>query len=246
MNESFDEILVLKEIDYKENDKILHALSKTKGKIQLISKGCRKTNSHLMNVSQIFAYARCTFNQSKDMYIITSAELIESFYNLRNNMESFVYGNYILELISYIAQENDIDPKIFDMTVKLLHHLSKSEKNFDVLISAYELKLVSMLGYKPDFKNCLSCSDTIKTEGRFSIEEGGFFCKNCTDSTNDVKYGSGINVSYHDILTMDKLLRTKFESIIAIENVNSKITGLIRRYLYYHIGKENFAALKLL
>ena len=37
-----EEVLILKEVKYKENDKILHALSKTRGKIQLLSKGCKK------------------------------------------------------------------------------------------------------------------------------------------------------------------------------------------------------------
>lgn len=37
-----EEILILKEISYKENDKILHALSRTRGKIRIISKGSKK------------------------------------------------------------------------------------------------------------------------------------------------------------------------------------------------------------
>jgi len=74
-----EEVLIVKEVSYKENDKILHALSRTKGKIQLISRGCRKNNSHLVNVSQLFAYSRCSLVKSRDMYIINSAELIDNF-----------------------------------------------------------------------------------------------------------------------------------------------------------------------
>jgi len=235
-----EEVLILKEVKYKENDKILHALSKTRGKIQLLSKGCKKNNSHLINVSQLFAYSKCMLFKSKDMYIIDQAELVDNFYNIRNNMDAFLYGNYILELIGFVAQENDVDYKIFNMTVELLRCLSQFTSDFEKLAAAYELKLISMLGYKPDFYNCLSCGANIKSSSIFSIEEGGFYCSNCE------KYVSGINMEYNEILAMERILRTKFEDISSIDNINSKVINLIRKFLFYYIGKNNFITLKLL
>lgn len=235
-----EEVLILKEVNYKENDKILHALSRTNGKIQLLSRGCKKNNSHLINVSQLFAYSKCSLYKTKDMYIINSAELIDNFYNIRSNIDAFLYGNYILELISFIAQENDIDYKIFNMTVSILKSLSTFNKDFDKVTAAYELKLVSMLGYKPDFNYCLSCGERIKTDAVFSIEEGGIYCPGC------VKYGSGINMNYKEILSMERILKSKFEHISSIEGVNSKILNIIRQFLFYYIGKNNFTTLKML
>lgn len=234
-----DEILVVKEVNYKENDKILHALSRTRGKIQLIAKGAKKSNSHLITSSQLFAYSKCSMTTSKDMYIMTSADLIDNFYNLKNNMDAFFYGNYILELISFIAQENEVDSRIFDMTVSVLHYLSTMSKDFDKLIAAYELKLVSMLGYKPNFKHCLSCGKEINSYSQLSIKEGGLFCSQC------VNYGNGINVTYNEILTMENILKSRFENISSIE-VNKKILHIIRNFLFYYIGKDNFTTLKLL
>lgn len=234
-----DEILVLKEVSYKENDKILHVLSRTRGKIQLISKGAKKSNSHLINASQLFAYSKCYMTVSKDMYIITSADLIDNFFNLKNNMDAFFNGSYILELISFVAQENEVDFRVFDMTVSFLHYLSSMSKDFDKLTAAYELKLVSMLGYKPDFRHCIACGNEINENSKFSIKDGGLLCPDCVNS------GSGINVTYSEILTMEKILKTKFESIGSIE-VNQKILQIIRSFLFYYIGKDNFTTLKLL
>jgi DNA repair protein RecO (recombination protein O) len=234
-----DEILVVKELNYKENDKILHALSRAGGKIQLISKGSKKSNSHLINASQLFAYSKCSMTKSRDMYVITSAELIDNFYNLKNDMDAFYHGNYVLELVSFVAQENEVDYRIFDMTVSVLSYLSTMSKDFDKLTAAYELKLASMLGYKPDFKHCLSCGKDIKSESQFSIKDGGLFCSEC------VNYGNGINVTYNEILTMERILKVKFENIGSIE-VNQKTLQIIRNFLFYYIGKDNFTTLKLL
>lgn len=234
-----DEILILKEVIYKENDKILHALSRTNGKIQLLSKGSKKSNSHLINVSQLFAYSKASMTKSKDMYIITHAELVDNFYGLKNNMEAFFYASYILELISYVAGENEVDARIFDMTVSALKYFSEIKNGYNKLIAAYELKLISMLGYKPDFMHCISCGNDIQTNAKFSIQEGGLFCNEC------VNYGSGINVNYGEILTMERILKSKFEQINSID-VTTNILNLIRSFLFYYIGKDNFTTLKLL
>lgn len=234
-----DEVLILKEVIYKENDKILHALSRDNGKIQLLSKGSKKSNSHLINVSQLFAYSKASMTKSKDMYIITHGELIDNFYGLKNNMEAFYYGCYILELISYVAQENEIDSRIFDMTVSVLKYLSEIKKDYNKLTTSYELKLISMLGYKPDFIHCISCGNEIKANARFSIQEGGLFCNDC------VNYGSGINVTYSEILTMERILKSKFENINSID-MSANVLSLIRSFLFYYIGKDNFTTLKLL
>lgn len=234
-----EEILILKEVNYKENDKILHALSKNKGKIQIISKGSKKSNSHLINASQLFAYSKCTLNVSKDMYILTSAELLDNFYNLKNNMDAYYNACYIIELISYVAQENEYDNRVFDMTVSILSHMCNYTKDFDKLTCAYELKLVSMLGYKPDFLHCLHCGSSIKADGKFSVTDGGVFCSSC------VNYGNGINVTYNEILTLESILKSKFENVGDID-VSKNIMRLIRKFLFYYIGKDNFTTLKLI
>lgn len=233
------EIIVLKEIPYKENDKILKALSRTKGNIQIMSRGCRKNNSQLLNSSQLFAYSRCILHKSKDMYILSSCELIDNFYSFRNNIDAFLYGSYILELISYVSQENDTDARIFDMTVSVIKFLSEEKKFFAKLVSAYEIKLASMLGYKPNLKTCINCCENIETDGKFSVQDGGVYCKKC------VNYGSGINVTYSEIINLDRILKIKFEHIDSLD-INSKIADIIRKFLYYHIGKNNFTTLRLL
>ncbi len=234
-----EDILILKEVNYKENDKILHALSRTRGKIQIISKGSKKSNSHLINASQLFAYSRCNLLPSKDMYILTYAELLDNFYSLRNNMDAYYNACYILELISYVAQENEYDSRVFDMTVSLLSHMCTYTKDYDKLTAAYELKLVSMLGYKPDFFHCIHCGSTIKNSSKFSIKDGGLFCPKC------VNFGSGINVTYNEILTMENILKSKFENVGSID-ISKHIIQLIRKFLFYYIGKDNFSTLKLL
>ncbi len=235
-----DEIIILKEIKYKDYDKILHVYSRNKGKIQIISRGCRKSKSKLLSSSQIFSYSNCILYNSRDMYILNSADLITNFYKLRENLNSYFYGCYILELIDYIIQENDVDSRMFDMTIKTLKCL-ENKKEMNKIIGAYELKLASMIGYKPNLINCLKCGAELNNSAVFKISEGGFYCEKCK---NELAFGR--NMKYKEIKTMEKILKTKFENIADITNITNRILSVIREYLFYHIGKNNFASLKII
>ncbi len=212
-----DEILVLKEIRYNDNDKILHALSRNNGKIQIVARGCRKNKSPLVNISQIMSYSKCELYISRDMYIINSGELINNFYNIRSNITAFLYGTYVLELLNYISQENDVDGKAYDMTIRLfqiLNSVEDDEKKIENIISIYELKLISMLGYRPQLGECIVCGNELHSKNYyyFNIKDGGIQCKDCVNANV-----SGYDISYKNIVLLNNILRTKLDDITTLK-----------------------------
>ncbi len=236
-----DEILVLKEIRYNDNDKILHALSKNNGKIQIVSRGCRKNKSPLVNISQIMSYSKCQLYVSRDMYILNSGELIDNFYNIRNNITAFLHGTYILELLNYISQENEVDKKAYDMTIRLfqiLESVEDDEKKIENIISIYELKLISMLGYRPQIKECILCDEKLNNKSLYSFN---IKCKNCVNINI-----SGYDISYKNIVLLNNILISKLDDNEIINAISDNMNFLIKKYLFYHIGKSNFTTLKLL
>lgn len=257
-----DEILILKEVKYKDNDKILHALSKKNGKIQILSRGCRKSKSSLINISQIMAYSRCQLYDSKDMYILNSGELIDNFYNIRSKITAFLHGSYVLELLGYISQENEIDGKAFDMTIRLfqiLNDIEEDEIKIENIISIYELKLISILGYRPQLKECIICGEKLNKNSSYvlNIKDGGIQCVECMErliasqrvnsNTNFVNINNNIgkiDISY--IVLLNNMLVSKLDDSDIISEINDKIRILIKNYLFYHIGKSDFTTLKLL
>ncbi len=241
-----DEILVLKEIRYNDNDKILHALSKNNGKIQIVSRGCRKNKSPLVNISQIMSYSKCQLYVSRDMYILNSGELIDNFYNIKKNITAFLHGTYILELLNYISQENEVDKKAYDMTIRLfqiLESVEDDEKKIENIISIYELKLISMLGYRPQIKECILCGEKLNNKSlySFNIKDGGIQCKNCVNINI-----SGYDISYKNIVLLNNILISKLDDNEIINAISDNMNFLIKKYLFYHIGKSNFTTLKLL
>lgn len=235
-----NKIIILKEVKYKDNDKILHCFSRSMGKITVIAKNSRKTNSKNLSLTQSMSYISADLYMGKGMYRLSDGEVINSFYGIKNNYDSFIYSSYVLEILNHILQENENYSKLFDMTVKLFNILTESVGNIETLISAYEIKLISILGYKPCLDSCISCSRE-EENYVFSIPEGGLVCKNCRERGRDYVY-----LDKGDINCMKIMLMSRLDDIVKGHACSKKVLKLVGLYFRYHIGKNNFKSLKLL
>jgi DNA repair protein RecO (recombination protein O) len=235
-----DEIIVLKEIDYKDYDKILHCFSKKRGRIQVMARGAQKSNSENMSIAQTFNYCDITLIQNKEMFILINGSVLNSFYRLRQKYENYVYGSYILEILNHVLQENDHQANAFEMTVRMLEVLEDVSANISWYIHAYEIKLISMMGFKPQLEHCAVCGAARPRHIKFSISEGGIICNSC-----GVMKDSSLTTQ-ESINDMFKLLYVKFEHIATIKEINIEALKLIRKYFNAYVGKEQFKSLKLL
>jgi DNA repair protein RecO (recombination protein O) len=235
-----NEIIILKEVKYKDNDKILHCFSRSMGKITIMAKNSRKTNSKNLSLTQTLSHISVELYKGKGMYSLSDGEVLNSFYSLKNDYDGFVYSSYIVEILNHVLQENENYSKVFDMTVKLFTMLSESAENIEVLIAAYEIKLVSILGFKPWLESCISCG---REDGKyaFSIPEGGLVCGNCREKGQNYVY-----LNSGDIDCLKLLLLSRFDDMGKVDICSEKMLKLIGFYFRYHIGKNNFKSLKLL
>ncbi len=234
-----DEIIVLKEIHYKDYDKILQCFSKKNGKIQVMARNARRANNENMSVAQIMNHSLVNIYLNKDMYILTNGSVINHFYEMRNNFESYVYGNYILEILNHVLQENENYSKIFEMSVKILQMLEHHPDKMNYLIGAYEIKLISILGYKPELDSCSHCGGAEKAV-LFSIDEGGIVCKKCTSMQ------PGLSIVPDDIVAIRRLIGIRFDDIKNLNHISNRALYIINAYFNHYIGKDNFKSLKLI
>src|SRR5699024_5085888 len=100
-------------------------------------------------------------------------------YYIREKMERFAYGSYMLELVEKSLAEEEKNEKLFLLFRKGLIVLEKLDKSFMKFIISYELKFISFLGYKPYLQNCVLCGNNNMEKIKFSIENGGIICSNC-------------------------------------------------------------------
>lgn len=234
--------IVLKEIKYQETSKILSIYTKKLGKISVMAQGANRPKSRLIANTQIFSYNEYQLTQGRNFYYINQADIIDSFYNIRENMDRMVYGFYILELIEKSVAAEETNERIFLLVEKTLRILAALTDNYLKLIVAFELKYISFLGYRPYLSACVMCGNGESTGYRFSNSEGGLICTNCY--TKDI---SAKTISINDYEAMIKLIYIeldKLDDLKISEEVLYKIHNILEEYILYNIDRKGFNSLE--
>ncbi len=236
--------IVLKEIRFKDTSKILTIFSRKFGKIHAIAKGAYRPKSQLTGCTQVFTYNEYTFFKGRNFYHMNQGDIINSFYDLRKNMNRLMYGSYILELVECSIVEEETNEKLFLLLLKALDVLSKLEKDFLKFIISFEVKYISFLGYRPCLDKCVICGNANYTNIKFSFRQGGIICNKCFHTD---PYGE--NIDKKMAVCLKALLYTsldKLENIKIPKDVMSKLHKIMVKYILINIEKNSFNSLDMI
>ena len=111
-------------------------------------------------------------------YHMNSCEPIEVFYNLRTDMDKLIAATNINKIILDVTTENQNSFKILQLFLNTLYTLAESDKPIQLIISIFKLRLISIIGFSPNVKECVSCKTT-NNLSFFSIKDNGLKCEIC-------------------------------------------------------------------
>ena len=80
--------LVLREVRYKESDKILTVLTREEGKLTLKARGCRRKNSRLLASSQLLVYSELAITQRGEFITLAEGDPL----TVVNNLSTFIFS----------------------------------------------------------------------------------------------------------------------------------------------------------
>lgn len=232
--------LVIKEQAYKEQDKILTIFTEDEGKIQCIARGVRRQKSGLLASTQIFAYSEFVYYPGKNFGIINQANLIEAFYPLRNDLTKMALASYLLDLMNNAFEFYQKSPEILKLLLHVLFYLAGGKARNDlVLVGAFQMKLVSFLGYCPGIAHCMACQSENELVV-FSIENNGVLCGVCKQQS--LGYIYKINPVMLELLRdflRQPIKELKDRDVSQTDAI--KLNDLLEHYIGYSIGKSSKA-----
>lgn len=171
--------LVLHRTDLGEYDRILTLYTRERGKLSAVAKGARRGSSRLSGATELFVLARMQLAVGKSLDIVTQCEIESNFVGLRTDLQRLARATYLCELLDGLTGERDqaASEEVLDLTVGALLLLQRGHNYPDAVVHAYELQLLSALGYAPTLDRCVTCGGAVeaKTVG-FSPSLGGIVC----------------------------------------------------------------------
>ncbi|MEH6939488.1 DNA repair protein RecO [Bacillus sp. JJ664] len=172
--------IVLRANPYGESNVIITLLTRELGKIGVVARGAKKTNSRLASVTQLFTYGSYLIQKGSGLGTLSQGELIDSFRDLREDLIATSYASIIVELTDKAVEEKKNNPYLFELILQLLQRMNDGA-DAEALTYLYMTKMIPVLGYHPFFDYCINCKCSANENifVAFSVKDGGFLCQRC-------------------------------------------------------------------
>lgn len=146
------EAIVLARKNYSEADRILVVFSKIYGKLSLLAKGVRRTKSRKRAHIEIFNRINFSAARGKSLDIITEAEVIDSFSDIKNNLKKVAVTYFIMEVAGRITREGEKHDDVYALLRDYLERL-RTNGSLKKLRKDFIYDILVILGFWPEGKN---------------------------------------------------------------------------------------------
>lgn len=230
------EVIVLKRTDFGEADRLLTLYTREFGKIRAIAKGARKPQSRKTGHVELFMRSNCFFAKGRDLNILTQAEMVESYAALRDDLVRITYAAYAVELLDQFSVEEDPHPDVYRLLAETLTRLIEHDQ-VRLVARYYELRLLSLVGFRPRFFTCVVSGAPIEEEDQFfSAELGGFLAPDSQHADRQAQPVTAVAVK-----VLRYLQTRSWETVSALHlksSLHRELEGVMHFYLTHILERQ--------
>ena len=169
--------IVISESNMGDFDKMVTVLTPT-GKIGCAAKGARRPKSLLMAGTQYLCFSDFLLYKGTNSYRINSCDTIEIFYNIRTDLDKLNVAAQITKIINDVTYENQNTYKIMQLLLNTIYLISETDKNLELILAVFKIRLLCLLGFTPQINFCTNCKSKENLK-YFSMNSSGFKCISC-------------------------------------------------------------------
>lgn len=229
--------IVIRVRDFDEADKIVTLLTREEGKVQAVARGARRPRNRFSAGCQLFTQMKAQLFHGRNLDTLSQVEIAESFRRLREDLTRMAYASYACELSDELIKEKERNETPFLLLLTALHLFNDGE-NPESVLRAFELKLLAMLGFRPNLEDCVSCGGKLPDGPflRFAPSAGGTLCDRCSTEGEAV-----VRISRGALETMKRLTDADIRKIHVIRfgpEVQAEMARALDGYITYRVDKK--------
>ena len=171
--------LILREVRYKESDRILTVLTAGEGKRTLKARGALRKGSKSAAATQQLTFSELTVFENRGRATVSEGVVLEAFEGLRADFSAFALGCYFAEVLEAVSEEGVADEAVLQLALNSLFALSRGLSDPQLIKAVFELRLMTITGYEPDLSACPVCGEEEIESPWFFLPEGTVFCGRC-------------------------------------------------------------------
>ena len=189
--------LILREVKYKEADKIFTLLTPSHGKVSAKARGVLRRNSPLAAGCQLFAWSEFTLFEHRGYTTVNTAMPLELFVGLRNDAVRLSLAAYAAELLDTLGDSDESVGDLLRLGLNTFHALAdRPDISTELIRAAFTLKALSLAGFEPHVEVCggCGCDDGAML---FHVADGTIVCEVCRQTQPPSQRGGPTATSRH-------------------------------------------------
>ncbi len=232
--------IILKQVDYKDHDRIYTVATDRLGKISCIARGVRSPNSKLSKGLALFCFLELELSEHHDMYIITASQKVMDFRKIATDLEKCSYAGYFMSLGNDLFLEGEPHPELLKLLLNTFYLLSETQKDPELIKITFELRAIFLSGFALMLDECESCGS--EKLAFVDPEEGICYCASCNPGDTTVPMSpDGFKTLHHILSSEDQ----KVFSYSLNDGTKQEISLFSENYIRLCMQKE-YSSLKYL
>ena len=168
-----------------EHDRIVHLVTPEHGRLSVMVKGGQSKKNPHAAITQLFTYGNYElYHKSGEMYWLRGGSVLQSFYELTNDLAAMALATYLCDVTSELTGEGEQADDILRMLLNTLYTLSCGKKSLTLVKGVFELRAAAMTGYMPSLGGCSICGTAYPEHSYLDIMNGSVICADCQSSFN--------------------------------------------------------------
>lgn len=174
--------IIMRVKEFGESDLLVAFFTAQRGQLRGVAKGARRSRKRFVNALDLFSLVNLEHAPTRqgNLLLLHSAKLVDAYPGLRADFSALTRASFMIELTETLFPPGVAEPGMFELLKGSFDALSRGEKS-GLIPLMFELKAMSMGGYRISTASCLICGRAYRGNGTavFKRERGGITCLKC-------------------------------------------------------------------
>lgn len=227
--------LVLREVKYREADKILTLLTPEHGVVTALAKGSLRLKNKLFSACGLFCYSEFTIFPGKNMFTVDEAQVKTVFHGLSGSVEAMSLAMYLSEIAATLSPTGGEAARVLRLLLNSFYLLSGAKASPRQVKAVFELRVMSECGFLPKLLCCGRCAKYDGGAFYLDVEEGGLLCADCAalEGKSPNLDAGALYAVRHICLVEDK----KVFAFTLTEPSMQRLSAVAEQYALVHLDK---------
>ena len=231
--------LILKTYSLAEADKIVVLLTQNEGLVRGVAKGAKRLKSRFGGGLEPFSIINISYFQKEERELVSIGriELVKSFFEAAGEPKFLQKFAYLAELLLEFAPPHDPNERLYRMAKVCLETAAANPESLDSVGLYFELWILKLGGYLPDWGKCENCRRTIGGNETVGLQINfHVLCGQCHLNRNRWLLSAEQRKLFYEA---QKISPTKFVELTKDQGEDIReVSAVLRRIISNTLGRE--------